>query len=588
MLNQIIIKQVFIKMQSHLETTSRLDAKKQACINHLTLENDQILRALVLMEQMISSSRGPFGKIKMVQNSHGGHLTMTSTSSRLLSSMSFSNPIAKLVVSSAQGHLQTFSDGGHLLMSFSLNLILGSLRLDISRRILTDLYEIFLTMCVEYLTNFSNIVSFSDLKQMSSMVMSILTSKPLCRFTLKHVRLYSSLILECFLSSLPDGNAMGGQVTDGVTIVTVEGESMEKSTLLQGLLLQCPEVASHSKQNMITLRTKAPYILVALVAMSMSGDTEETGSMQFESDISVDTENIFLQSLEEFCDKLVVANVRLLLCQKVVHPWLKQYLRERSVVVVERLGATMIPYIQDVSGAVPIRCIGAVDVDWLGKVAHVEHRIIQEKSYLLLTPLAEQHVMTLVLYSPDEEQLSELKSLCSTCLMSLRHLLRSPHVLFGGGCWQTRLSALLKNKVKADQGDIIEKTGCTRGCLMEACNIFTNTLEKIAIGTDDKYHHMSDFESGHLWHLPKCSNPDTDVVLKCSCGAFKQNISKLSYIGEDTVKIDRDLAQSPPSFPVVDSDVVLDLSATCVSALTSGVLTANTVLSIGQFIQDIN
>ncbi|XP_021360373.1 McKusick-Kaufman/Bardet-Biedl syndromes putative chaperonin-like [Mizuhopecten yessoensis] len=591
-------------MQSHSDakTGSRLDAKTESHISYLTLESDQVVRALVLMEQITSSSRGPFGKIKMVQNSVGGHLTMTSTSARLLSAMSFSNPIVKLVVNSAQGHLKRFNDSGHLLMSISLNLILESLKLVISRKILMDLFEIFLGMCLEYLGDKDNEIQtdvvFSDLKQMSSIVKSILISKPLCRFSTKNLKVCGDLLLETFLSSLPNNNTVQN-VSDGVNVVAFDGDTVDKSTILHGLLLQCPEIVSHSKQimQMRTLKSEqdGSYTLVAFVTVSMSGDTEEVGSMQFESDMCVDTDHCFLDILEEFCDKLTAENVGLLLCQRVVHPRLKQRLRQQSIVVVDRLGVTMTAYIQDVSGAVPIRSFHNLDVQMMGKVAGVEHKIFQDKSYLLLSPLADKCVVTLILYSPEEEQLSELKILCSSCLLSLRHLVQSPRALLGAGCWQKHLAAVLKNKVKANRADIVRKTGCTILSLTQACKVFTNTLEKIAVGTGhDGQDHMSDIEYGHLWRLPRGSNPDPEVVLKCACGVFQQNMSKLNdLIGSPGIVVKTGTKEDPNGHSRLDIkqkdlDVILDLSAPCVAALTSGVLTANTVLSIGQFIQDNN
>ncbi|XP_060070554.1 molecular chaperone MKKS-like [Ylistrum balloti] len=587
-------------MQSNLKGKTRLDSKAESPINCLTLENDCILKALILMEQITSSSRGPGGKIKIVQNSLGGHLTLTSTSTRLLNAMSFTNPMVKLITSSAQGHLKKFNDAGHLMMSVSLNLILQSLKLGTSRRILTDLYEIFLGMCADYIQCKTSSpikidVMFSDLKQMSSIVKSILISKPLCQFAVRNLKLCSDLLLETFLMSLPNCETVT-RVSDSVNVVALQGQPIEKSNVLQGLLLQCPEIVSHSNQilnvNTVENEDSTFHCLVALVTASMSGDSEEVGSMQYESDISVDTDYCILGILEDFCDKLTAANVGLLLCQRVVHPRLKYRLQQQSIVVVERLGVTMTPYIQDVSGAVPIRSFHNLDTEVLGKVASVEHQIFLGKSYMLLSPLQDKCVVSLVLYSQEEEQLSELKMLCSTCLLSLRQLVQSPHALLGAGCWQTHLAAMLNRKVKANQVDIIRRTGCTVKCLTQACKVFTNTLQKIAaMGTGhDRQDHMSDLEHGHLWRLPKGSRPDPDAVLRCSCGAVKQRISKLFYLSETPDIVEqKKLDQTGHSkLHTADTDVILDLSAPCVAALTSGVLTANTVLSIGQFIQDIN
>lgn len=337
------------------ENPSRLEPRSPSHITRLTLENPQIRDGLVLMEQITSSCRGPFGYVKMVQNSVGGHLTVTSTSTRLLNAMSFSNPIIKIIVSSIQGHLKRFQDGGHFLMSMSLNLVLESLNLDICRRVMADLYEVFLGICLEYLGGtesncIQTSVVVSDIKQMSSIVKSILRTKPLCKLSHQSLKFCSNLLLETFLTSLPDSQAMDS-FSDRVYMVSLEGEPVGKSTLLHGLLLQSPEIASYSVQT-LPIRTAEEHgdILVAVVTVSMSGDTDEVGTMKFEAHISIDTDDFFLHVLEEFCNQLVASGVGLLLCQRVVHPRLKRLLRDHSILVVDRLGLAAVPYIQDVSG----------------------------------------------------------------------------------------------------------------------------------------------------------------------------------------------------------------------------------------------
>lgn len=111
----------------------------------------------------------------------------------------------------------------------------------------------------------------------------------------------------------------------------------------------------------------------------------------------------------------------------------------------------------------------------------------------------------------------------------------------------------------------------------------------------DGQDHMSDLEYGHLWRLPKGGNPEMDVDLQCACGVFKQKLSKLNFLihsgpnftPTDTGFVNQNI-NSQLDTELKQSDVILDLSALSIAALTSGVLTANTVLSIGQFIQDIN
>ena len=52
-------------------------------------------------------------RLKFFQSSSGGHVTVTSTSSKILHSLSgLSHPIPRLILSAVRGHLERYSDGG--------------------------------------------------------------------------------------------------------------------------------------------------------------------------------------------------------------------------------------------------------------------------------------------------------------------------------------------------------------------------------------------------------------------------------------------------------------------------------------------
>ena len=52
-------------------------------------------------------------RLKFFQSSSGGHVTVTSTSSKILHSLSgLSHPILRLILAAVQGHLDHYCDGG--------------------------------------------------------------------------------------------------------------------------------------------------------------------------------------------------------------------------------------------------------------------------------------------------------------------------------------------------------------------------------------------------------------------------------------------------------------------------------------------
>lgn len=116
--------------------------------------------------------------------------------------------------------------------------------------------------------------------------------------------------------------------------MTCEGDSVEDSRVLDGVVLRAPDIATFQHQRK-TLLGNSPK--VALYNISMAGDTEEW----FASNVRTETTgsgdkfsltNAVLRQLIKLSDWLVAAGVRVIACQKCVHPFVKTYLRDKASV----------------------------------------------------------------------------------------------------------------------------------------------------------------------------------------------------------------------------------------------------------------
>merc|ERR1712165_682305 len=87
------------------------------------------------------TARGPNGKLKVLHNNVGGHVTLTSSSGRLFSCLSVKNPLLKLLLSCVQGHIQSYTDAGLFAAGLALSLTLNSLDLDLHPRLIAEVYE---------------------------------------------------------------------------------------------------------------------------------------------------------------------------------------------------------------------------------------------------------------------------------------------------------------------------------------------------------------------------------------------------------------------------------------------------------------
>ena len=324
-----------------IKASSSLENKQ---VSRQILKNPDVLEALKTLLEIVSSSLGHHGNIKIFQNQSGGHLTLTSSSKRLLSSLSITKPVIQLLVSSAQGHLDAYKDGGLFLLSLATSLIKTSVESDLNCKILSEIYEKFLTLCVEYLSSDEcsckvNVV-LSDIKFMKSCVRSIVQAKPLCRLNEEKLDLISRLLIEAFLTSVTDTDS----AIESIHVIGIDDKDVLESKLVNGLMLQAPELSKYKKLAFDFKRHKKEQnrIKVALVTVSMSGDLEEMPDAKLEVWNGVDIDSVLVEQEMKFCQQIVKCGVGLLLCQKVVHPKLKLELKRSGVLVLERLGLNIV------------------------------------------------------------------------------------------------------------------------------------------------------------------------------------------------------------------------------------------------------
>ena len=333
---------------SEVSPGARLCLKQESKLNIQILENKSILESLTLLLKVVKSSYGPNGKTKIIQNSSGGHVSITSSSVRLFQAMSISKPILKLISTSVQGHGYSFSDGGLFLALLAMNLTESSLKVDLPRRLLIDIHDALLELCVGYLSTSKCPcrvrIDFSRVGMLRNLAQSVVSSKPACCLSLPEIEHITLQLLEAFLSSLPGGAVQGSRPAPAVPLLNIhilglEGKPAMDTYTTSGMLFQTPQFPLYYKALNVQ-RDISGRISVVLFDISMSGDTEELIDARYEMTDGLHTNEATEQVLMDQCRHLVRRGVGLVACQKVVHPRLKKYLRSEGVMVLDRLGMT--------------------------------------------------------------------------------------------------------------------------------------------------------------------------------------------------------------------------------------------------------
>jgi McKusick-Kaufman syndrome protein len=155
----------------------------------------------------------------------------------------------------------------------------------------------------------------------------------------------SALILRAFLLTVPESteeNVILGQSI----IVPLKGQRVTDSTVLPGLLIEMSEV---QLRRLLPIQ-KSNALKVALFCTSLSGDFPDPGEGSMVVSYGVSLENAVLDQLLNLGRQLVSDHVDLVLCQKVTHPSLKQFLSKHHIIAIDRVGVALMEPLSRVTG----------------------------------------------------------------------------------------------------------------------------------------------------------------------------------------------------------------------------------------------
>ena len=148
---------------------------------------------------------------------------------------------------------------------------------------------------------------------------------------------------------------------------------------------------------------------------------------------------------------------KLVACQKVIHPYIKELCLARGILPLERLSIRHMEAMREVSQGKVLSGIDTelVRKDVLGAIGVLEERMIGRRKYLFVSPSASSSsssppsppICTLLLHSLHSSQLACLTRMTQRILKHLTFLLRAPMVCAGGGATEMAMAEEIRRKV---------------------------------------------------------------------------------------------------------------------------------------------
>ncbi|OCT79641.1 McKusick-Kaufman/Bardet-Biedl syndromes putative chaperonin [Xenopus laevis] len=571
---------------------SRVEPKKPSVCTSGPLNIQSVRESLSVLHGVIISCYGPFGRIKQIHNGTGGCVLTTSQSSALFNGFSVSKPVAKLLVASVRNHISCFGDSGLFAANLCCHLVDRSFNLNIARHTVINISRSLLNTCICYLSSDDCAckikVDFDSSKPLLCLIRSVVSSKPACMLTTQEADYLSTLILKAFICTIPD--KPGPNIVLGKSVVVpIEGCSVLESSVVSGLLIEMPEFCW--SRSVPSSGLPSIDIKLALFSISLSGDLGDTGEGTLSLLRGVDTERVMLEQLLILGRKLVDDRINFLLCQKVIHPSLKQYLKEHGVVVVDRLGAALMESMSQMTGAQPIASLGSIPYTCYGSLQGLQKLSIGSKLYMHLIPTGSS-VCSFVLCNRSETSLKELTRTCEAAERVLQLTLKNPWVLLGGGCTETHLAAMLRYKSAHVPSSCLTQLNCTAAEYQQVTNGFCISLESVARNLEhDGGEMFIDLQRGHCWSAAPDSAVDflrSDSGQQCGCGMHRKREGfKWNALGSWYEPFCPRGSTETHSYPKADK-LVFDCFAAKCNALQVAVNTASLILDLSYVIEDHN
>lgn len=408
--------------------------------------DDEFFSSLSKFHDIIAYLYGPCARHVALKNIEGNVVRMVTSSSELFTHLQPKDDALKLLVNILRNHSLMYCDGGLFTGLLASNLIMKSHSEDIPHNIVQNINQKLL-LCIERVIEKHKVhLNVGKLDDLFGIIKPILWSKLLLRENeLTHLAI---VFAKAFASSHQNNNI------NDVNIIVSSNNTVMDSSFHDGCLLHLghyPELEIDLSNNLFDKK-----VLLLSTGLSLSSDDfiAEKGTHITVDSFDTFKDDVVFNQLINFCTKLISFGT-IILCQKVVHPFIKSLFRDNNILCIDRIGSMMMPKLEKLCSCRQISNLLLSDIEnYIGKIDHVETVTHNDKAYLKLISHSQNKCSTLVLCGKDENEGETLRNCYFTSMAVIKDVFLQPHVVYGGGCTETIISMELLN-VLADNTNVI-------------------------------------------------------------------------------------------------------------------------------------
>ena len=403
------------------------------------------IAAAKAVAQAVRTTLGPKGMDKMIVDAMGD-VVVTNDGVTILKEMQIEHPAAKMVVEIAKTQEDTVGDGTTTAVILAGELMKKAedlLDQEIHPTVLARGYRLAEKEAQKIMNGLAENLSLEDQDLLLNIAITAMTGKG----AENNKENLAELIVQAVKNVAVN---VAGEIEvnlDNIKVETQVGESVEKSKLISGLVLDKERVHSEMPQ-------KVEAAKVALLDSSL-----EIRSTEIDAKIQItnpDQLNAFLQQeenfLKEMVDKIKESEATVLFCQKGIDDLAQHFLAKAGILALRRVKKSDLEMLALATGAKIVNNWKELTSNDLGFAGIVEERKVTDEEMIFVENCQNRKVMTLFVRGGTEHVVEEIKRAVVDALGDLATALKEGKVVAGAGAVEIELAQELRKYARSLSG----------------------------------------------------------------------------------------------------------------------------------------
>ncbi|HLD79557.1 MAG: thermosome subunit [Candidatus Staskawiczbacteria bacterium RIFCSPHIGHO2_01_FULL_41_41] len=391
------------------------------------------IAAAKAVAQTVRTTLGPKGMDKMIVDA-AGDVIVTNDGVTILEEMQIEHPAAKMIVEIAKTQENIVGDGTTTAVVIAGELLKKAedlLDQEIHPTVLAKGYRLAEVQAQQILKKLAEKVSLEH--------DSILKNIAITAMTGKGAETNKDFLAELILQAVKSVAVNGKFELNDVKVETIVGESVEKSELVQGLVLDKEKVHASMPQQIADGK-------VALLDASLEiKNTEIDAKIQITDPMQL---NMFLdqeeKTLRNMVETIAATGATVLFCQKGIDDLAQHFLAKKGMFAVRRVKKSDMEKLSRATGGKIVSNWKELNIGDLGTAGLVREEKISDEEMIFVEKCSNAKTVTLLVRGGTSHVVEEIKRAVTDALGDIAAALRDGAVVPGAGATEMALAKELR------------------------------------------------------------------------------------------------------------------------------------------------